>query len=129
MDARELDRLLGQRGADLSRWPERERARARRLLRCSPRARARYLAALAADTALVDAARLVDPGRCARMRAEVMRRLTADAETAWPAPAFGWGALAAAALLGLWIGWTDRPEPAPTLLAALQLTPFSEQAP
>ena len=139
MGQRELVRLLAERGTDLSVWPDRDRAAARRLMRRSPAARARYLAALAADPALEDAAALVEPARNARMRETVLRRLAAygapvrspvrSAAPAWPAPALRWGALGAAALLGIWIGWADRPQPTTTLLAALQLTPFSDQGP
>ncbi|MCL2428952.1 MAG: hypothetical protein FWD12_06940, partial [Alphaproteobacteria bacterium] len=82
---------------------------------------------------LEDAASSVDPARSARMQAAVMRRLAADSGLvrgpAWPAPALRWGMLGASALLGIWIGWADQPRPTTTLLAALQLTPFSDQGP
>ena len=95
-------------------------------------ARARYLAALVADPGLGETAHTLDPALLARLHANVREQLAADFVTparAWPSPALRWSALAACALLGIWIGWAEAPRPAPTLLAAVQLTPFSDPAP
>jgi hypothetical protein len=47
-----------------------------------------------------------------------------------PLPAMRWGALAACAVLGVWVGWTaTAASPPPTLLASVQITPMMDSAP
>lgn len=130
---RRFARLLRQHGTDLAAWPPAEREGARRLMRWWPSARAGYLSALAADPELGRTARALDPARLAHMHAAVRGKLAAESAAAplptWFSPGLRWGALAACALLGMWIGWAEAQQPVPTLLAAVQLTPLSDPAP
>ena len=104
--------LLDAYGADPERWPERERAAARELLARAPEVQAPARRAAALDAAL-DAAPLAAPPGLdpAALAARVMRlsARAAAAATSWRF-SFGWpnfATLAAAAALGLVIGWTD----------------------
>jgi hypothetical protein len=107
-----LKTLLDAYGADPGRWPDEQREAARQLLAGSAEARAYVQQAAVLDT-LLDAAPLtVSPGLDpAALAARIMRmpaRVTAAA-TSWRF-SFGWpnfATLAAAAVFGLVIGWTD----------------------
>jgi hypothetical protein len=127
-----FSRRLALRGPDLARWPESERSAALRLLRRSPVARRRYLAALDDDDAIDAEAAAVDPALTARLMAGARRGIAGQAHRSrrarrvpLPVPAMRWGALAACAVLGVWVGWTaSATAPPPTLLASVQLTPM-----
>lgn len=132
-----FSRRLALRGADLARWPENERAAALRLLRRSKAARRRYIAALDDDTGIGVQSASLDPALTARLIAG-SRRGIADAahrsrRAPWvrlPVPAMQWGALAACAVFGVWVGWTASVAAPPvTLLASVQLTPMSDPSP
>ncbi len=85
--------------------------------------RERLLRALEADPTIEAETRAVDPALVARLTAGAARRTR-------PRPGLGWSALAACALLGLWVGWTAADAaPAPTLLAAVQITPLADPPP
>jgi hypothetical protein len=110
-----LDRLkvlLDAYGADPARWPDEQREAARELLARSDEARVYVRQAAVLDT-LLDTAPLTAPAGldAAALAARIMRlpaRVTAAA-TAWRF-SFGWpnfATLAAAAAIGLVIGWTD----------------------
>jgi len=132
-----FSRHLALRGADFARWPESERQAALRLLRRSAAARRRYLAALDDDATLGADAAAVDPALTARLMAGARRGIAdgiAPPRRAWrsplPVPAMRWGALAACAMLGVWVGWTaSTTAPPPTLLASVQITPMMDSLP
>ena len=101
LSPRRLDWALRTRGTDLSAWPAQERAAALRLMRYCPLARMVMADALAQDDAPLDDATLADPACLARMQGGLRTRLL----TRPPAtPAIRWGALAACALAGLYLG-------------------------
>jgi hypothetical protein len=110
-----LDRLkilLDAYGADPGRWPDGQREAARELLTRSPEARAYVQQASVLDTLLDTAPLTAPPGLdAAALAARIMRmpgRVAATA-AAWRF-SFGWpnfATLAAAAVFGLVIGWTD----------------------
>jgi hypothetical protein len=142
MIARRFSRGLALRGPDLARWPESERNAALRLLGRSAAARRRYLAALDADTALDADAAAVDPAVTARLMAGAWRGIATEAHRSphehsahvthvrLPVPAMRWGALAACAVLGVWVGWTaSATAPPSALLASLQITPMMDSSP
>ena len=132
-----FSRRLALRGSDLARWPDSEGQAALRLLRRSAAARRRYLAALDDDGGLDAEAASLDPALMARLLAGARRGIAKEAprsrDTArarLPLPAMRWGALAACALLGVWVGWTASVgAPPPTLLASVQITPMMDTLP
>ena len=132
-----FSRRLALRGADLARWPESERGAALRLLHRSAAARRCYLAALDDDSGIDAEAAALDPAVRARLMAGTRRGIAGAAHRSRHArpvrlaiPAMRWGALAACAVLGVWIGWTaNAVAPPPTLLASVQLTPMMDPAP
>jgi hypothetical protein len=127
-----FSRWLALRGPDLARWPASERGAALRLLRRSAAARRRYLAALDDDAGIDAEAAVLDPALTARLMAGARRGIADEAHRSrrarrvpLPVPAMRWGALAACAVLGVWVGWTASvTSPPPTLLASVQLTPM-----
>jgi hypothetical protein len=110
-----LDRLkvlLDAYGADPERWPDDQRTAARELLTNSAETRAYVQQAAVLDTLLDAAPMTAPPGLdAAALAARIMRMpapVTAPA-TSWRF-SFGWpnfATLAAAAVFGLVIGWTD----------------------
>lgn len=137
MIGRWFSRRLALHGPDLAHWPESERNAALRLLRRSAAARRRYLAALDDDAGMGAEAAAVDPAVMARMMAGARRGVSIEAHRSepirhvrLPLPAMRWGALAACAVLGVWVGWTaTAASPPPTLLASVQITPMMDSAP
>jgi len=86
-------------------------------------ARERLVRALEGDPTIGAEVRAVDPALVVRLTVGAGRRTR-------PRPALGWSALAACALLGVWVGWTAADAaPAPTLLAAVQITPLADPPP
>ncbi len=115
---------LRTHGPALERWPDAEEAR--QLLAASALSRRRFLAALADDPTL-DAP--VDPDILARLAEATRTGVTLApraVEPSWPGIVpLQWSALAACALLGVWLGTPGRElaaPPAPTVLASLQIT-------
>ena len=113
---KQFHRLLDIHGADLARWPARERAAARRLLAGAADARAAQSAALRLAELLARAA--PPPVGAARLRvAGALARLPRqDAPYWWPAPIALWDmlprwpravALATMAVFGILVGLTD----------------------
>jgi len=137
MIGRWFSRRLALRGPDLARWPESERQGALRRLGRSAAARRRYLAALDDDADLDAEAAAVDPAVTERLIAGARRGIAAEAHRpmhVWrvrlPVPAMRWSALAACAVLGVWVGWTaSATAPPPTLLASVQITPMMDSSP
>lgn len=112
MTLRRLEWLLRSLGPGVADWPERDRQAALALLRRSARARSALADALALEDAPAS-----DPVLLCRMQA----RLRAWVMPASPAAAgMRWGALAACALAGLWLGVSLDADPAPDLFAAVQ---------
>jgi anti-sigma factor RsiW len=111
-------RLIAAYGADPGRWPPGQRARAEALLARSPKART-----LLAEAQAFDALLLADvkPPAGEPLAAAIIARALGQPQERAPAPApraigFGWSlarlwpqavGLAAAAVLGFVIGWTD----------------------
>ncbi len=132
-----FSRRLALRGPDLSRWPENERDAALNLLRRSGAARRHYLVALDDDPEIDVQAGSLDRALTARLIAGTRRGITDGAyrsrrtpSVRLPLPAMRWGALAACAVLGVWVGWTaSTTAPPVTLLASVQLTPMSDPSP
>jgi len=132
-----FSRRLARHGSDLARWPESERQAALRLLRRSAAARRRFLAALDDDGGLDAEAASLDPALTARLLAGARRGIADQvhrprdtARARLPLPAMRWGALAACAVLGVWVGWTaSAGVPPPTLLASVQITPMMDSLP
>lgn len=129
-------RLLALRGPDISSWPKGERGPALRLLRRSATARAHLLAAIEADPGIVAQSPAADTALVERLLAGTMRSIDAGPVSRRPRresvtqPAIRWGALAACALLGIWVGWTAQSAAPPTtLLASVQLTPITDPGP
>ncbi|MBN9562840.1 MAG: hypothetical protein J0H14_19260 [Alphaproteobacteria bacterium] len=128
---------LARHGSDMAHWPESERKAALRLLRRSAAARRRYLAALDDDPGMGAEAAQVDPAVIARMVAGARRATSVEVRRSasirhiqLPLPAMRWGALAACAVLGVWVGWTaTATAPPPTLLASVQITPMLDSSP
>ena len=96
-------------------------------------ARERMRRALETDPTLDAEARSLHPALTARLTAGVQARIAPAASRSRAfrvRPALGAGAFAACALLGVWVGWSvERAAPAPTLLAAVQITPFADASP
>jgi len=118
MTRRRLEWCLRARGTDLASWPEAERAAALSLLRRSRAAQAALAEALAAEDAPMP-----DPAALRRMQGVLRRHLA-------PRPAvvrgIGWGALAACAAAGLYLGVAAAdPDPAPDLFASAQTVTFA----
>lgn len=112
MTPRRLDWALRLHGTDMTAWPGAERDAALALLRRCGQARQIVAAALAQDDAPpIDAALLAD------MQRQLGRRLAAPAHTL---PAMRWGALAACALAGLYLGAANADAEQPDLFAAVQ---------
>lgn len=130
-------RLLALRGPHIALWPEAERVPALRLLRRSGAMRRRLLIAIENDPVVAAETAAVDPVIASRLLAAIRRAIPGTAPRAVrirpggaPLPAIRWGALAACALLGVWVGWTaDVSGPPATVLASLQLTPMMDPAP
>ena len=118
---------LAAHGPALEQWPDADRDAARLLLVRSARARRRLLAALAHDQSL-DAP--VDPAILARLAAGTRIRVARAPRTTRPRPPaiivpLQCSALAACALLGIWLGRPDRQAaypPGPAMLASMQIT-------
>ncbi len=113
MPLRRLDWLLHAHGPAVAEWPDRDRRAALALLRRSARARQILAEALAHEDAPAH-----DPALLCRM----LGRLRAGLAPASPVAAgVRWGALAACALAGLWLGVAlDDPGPAPDLFPVVQ---------
>ena len=96
-------------------------------------AREEVIRALEADPTLDAEARSVHPALTARLTAGVRASITPAAAFSRPrraVPALRAGGFAACALLGVWVGWSaERAAPGPTLLAAVQITPFADPSP
>jgi len=110
-------RLIAAYGADPGRWPPGQRSRAEALLARSPKARA-----LLADAQTLDTLLLADvkPPAGEQLAAAIIARALGQPQERAPAPARAAGVawslarlwpqavgLAAAAVLGFVIGWTD----------------------
>ena len=110
-------RLIAAYGADPARWPPGQRSRGEALLAGSPTARALLAEAQAFDALLLADAK---PPADEQLAAAIVARATAAPQERAPAPAraivLDWSlsrlwpqavGLAAAAVLGFVIGWTD----------------------
>jgi hypothetical protein len=134
--------MLAAYGARIERWPE--AAGAQRLLAESTEARAALAEAVRVDRALNGFAPRVDPAVAARLRGTVQRRVARmpapEASRPWSARhmllnfSLRFGALAAMAAVGVWIGWSqpiasrvDQPTVDP--LAPIQVYPVSDDSP
>lgn len=130
MTQRRLDWALRARGPALACWPDRERAAALALLVRSHRAREALGDALARDAGQTPH----DPAALARMQTRLRRRLAARtapaaAGAAGAIPGARWGALAACALAGVWLGLAaPAPDARPDFFAAAP-DPFSAPLP
>ncbi len=111
MTPRRLDWALRLHGTDLTAWPDAERDAALALLRRCGQARQVVAAALAQEDAPPDPALLAD------MQRQLGRRLAAPAHAV---PAMRWGALAACAVAGLYLGAANADGEQPDLFAAVQ---------
>ncbi len=100
MTPRTLDWLIRLHGPALAAWPDRERLEALRLLRHSAQARSMLAAALANDDAVDDE----DAAALARMREGLDQAIAARMMPARLASGARWSALAACAVLGIWLG-------------------------
>lgn len=112
MDRRRLDALLDAYGADPARWPAAERNAAQALLASDPAAQARLEQARLLDRALdaLPPAPALAGDLAARIR-NAARQPVAPANTNSP-----WrftAALAASAVIGLWLGFTAVPVTSP----------------
>ena len=108
MTLRRLDWVLRSRGSDLAIWPAAERTAALSLMRRCGRARQVMADALAQEDGAQDDG-LAQPPRhdcpvLARMQAGLRRRM---AILCHAVPAMRWGALAACAVVGLYLGAGD----------------------
>ncbi|MBV9750249.1 MAG: hypothetical protein JO157_15695 [Acetobacteraceae bacterium] len=101
MTPRTLDWLIRLHGPALAAWPERERRDALALLRRSAQARSTLAAALADDAVTVEDD---DAAALARMREGLDEAIAARMMPARFASGARWGALAACAMLGIWLG-------------------------
>ncbi len=101
MTPRTLDWLIRLHGPALAAWPERERLAALALLRRSAQARSVLAEALADDDASVEGE---DAAALARMREGLDDAIAAHMMPARLALGARWGALAACAVLGIWLG-------------------------
>ena len=112
MTPRRLDWAIRLYGTELTAWPAAERDAALSLLRRCGKARQVVAAALAQEDAPpADAALL------ASMQRRLGQRVTPPAP---PAPAMRWGALAACALAGVYLGVANVAPEQPDLFAAVQ---------
>lgn len=149
MKLSQFHEMLATYGARIERWPD--AAAARRLLAESAEARAALEAALAEarriDRALDGYAPRVDPAVMARLRDTVQRRVarlpTPEASQgrvgAWFARhmlldlSLRFGALAAMAAVGVWIGWSQPmaqvEQASIDPLAPIQVYPVSDDSP
>ncbi len=101
MTPRTLDWLIRLHGPALAVWPERERRDALALLRRSAQARSTLAAALAGDDL---AAEEDDAAALARMQKGLDEAIAARMMPARLASGARWSALAACAVLGIWLG-------------------------
>ena len=101
MTPRTLDWLIRLHGPALAAWPERERRDALALLRCSAQARSTLAAALADEDSAVEDE---DTAALARMREGLDDAIAARMVPARLASGARWSALAACAVLGIWLG-------------------------
>ena len=101
MTPRNLDWLIRLHGPALAAWPERERLDALALLRRSAQARSVLADALAQDEIAVEGE---DAAALARMRGGLDDAIAARMVPARLASGARWGALAACAMLGIWLG-------------------------
>lgn len=139
-----FEALLAAYGARLERWPD--PAAARRLLAESPAARAALAQAERVDRALDGYAPRIDPARAARLRDGVQRRIARLPAPEPPRGLGAWlarhvvlnlslrfGALAAMAAVGVWIGWSQPLPPVEQAgldpLAPIQVYPVSDESP
>lgn len=112
MTLRRLDWALRARGTDIAAWPPAEQAAALSLMRRCGRARQLLADALAQEDAPQDRVLLA----CMQGR---LRRCMASRSPA--SPAMRWGALAACALVGLYLGMGGIDTDQPDLFAAVQV--------
>ena len=138
MTLRRLRRLVAAYGANPARWPANQRTEAERLIATSAEAREILEDAQAVDAALARAAVPIDALTLDRLRDGIARRVArlpaaSDSRpTAWLGGLLGtplrWGTLVAAAVVGIWIGWSEpllqRADP----LAVLPLDPIAGEA-
>lgn len=116
MTPRRLDWVLRSRGSDLAIWPAAERAAALSLMRRCGRARQVMADALAQDDGL-ESPPLHDCVVLARMQVRLRRRMAVPCQAV---PAMRWGALAACAVAGLYLGAGDLGTDQPDMFAAVQ---------
>jgi len=100
MTPRNFEWLLRLRGAALTEWPERERRAAITLLRGSAQARDALADALARE----DDQDVEDEPALARLQLGLAAAIAAQQAPTRLAAGARWGALAACALLGAWLG-------------------------
>ncbi len=112
MTPRRLDWAMRLYGTELAAWPAAEREAALSLLRNCDHARQIVAAALAQEDAPP-----TDPALLANMERRLGRRLAPPAPAT---PAMRWGALAACALAGLYLGVANVAPEQPDLFAAVQ---------
>lgn len=137
MSPRRFRRLVAAYGANPARWPEPERAAAEELIAASAEAQMALAEAKALDGELTRAPVPVGPATLDRLRDGIrhrVARLPAASQVApepWLAGVFAMplrlGALAAAALVGVWLGWSEPLLSNPDPLAALQLYPIADE--
>ncbi len=123
MTPRRLDWTLRVHGTELAAWPVVEREAALSLMRRCGQARQVMADALMADASTDDMlmdgdAPLADAALLASMQCRLGRHLAATAPVR---PAIRWGALAACALAGLYLGAAGADIEQPDLFAAVQV--------
>src|ERR1700682_3787903 len=123
--------LLDAYGAALERWPEPEQEPAKKLLEVSPEARDAYAEAVSLDAVLATDEIAIDAAAVTRMR-EAVRIRVAQTPPEEPrisalrgffnlpiaVPYARIGALALAASVSMWIGWSSAYAAHPDLLSA-----------
>lgn len=107
MTPRNLEWLVRLHGPALATWPEPERHAALALLRRSAAARALLADALARE----EIAEEEDAATLGRMQRGLDQAIAARAAPARLAVGVRWGALAASALLGVWLGAAQAAAP------------------
>ncbi len=116
MTPRRLDWALRSHGSDLASWPAAERGAALSLMRRCGRARQVMADALAQEGG-PEQQPLHDCAVLARMQVRLRRRMAVPCQAV---PAMRWGALAACALVGLYLGAGDTGADQPDMFAAVQ---------
>jgi hypothetical protein len=127
MTARELAARLARHGPDFAAWPPEAARAARACLLRSATCRRLYVRALEQDAALAAEPLTADGAMRLRRLGEQVARTPQRGPGFSRQAAWRGGALAACLVVGLLVGWysAPAPRPAPLLVAAVDLTPFT----